>query len=82
MKFQNIIKNNVFLRCFSAFLGHKSLKKNLEARYLIEHSLIVHKKENLLWLQDYSGLDITFQLRQFKITNDLNSKNNFKISAI
>ena len=37
MKFQNVIKNNVFIRCFSAFSGQKSLKKNLEATYF-EHN--------------------------------------------
>ena len=30
MKSQNVIKNNVFLSCFSAFFGHKSLEKHLE----------------------------------------------------
>jgi hypothetical protein len=29
MIIQNVIKNDVFLRCFSSFLGQKSLKKNL-----------------------------------------------------
>jgi hypothetical protein len=28
MIIQNVIKNDVFLRCFSYFLGQKSLKKN------------------------------------------------------
>ncbi len=30
MTFQNVIKNNIFLRCFSDFLGLKSFKKNLK----------------------------------------------------
>jgi hypothetical protein len=30
MKFQNVIKNNVFLRCFSDFLGLKSFEKILK----------------------------------------------------
>jgi hypothetical protein len=28
MIIQNVIKNDIFLRCFSSFLGQKSLKKN------------------------------------------------------
>ena len=43
MKFQNVIKNNVFFSSFSVFLGHKSLEKNLEARYFHKGFRLVFK---------------------------------------
>ncbi len=43
MKFQNVIKNNVFLRCFSDFLGLKSFKKNLGATHFDKGFRLVYK---------------------------------------
>jgi hypothetical protein len=54
MKFQNVIKNNLFLLCFSAFFGQKSLKNIWEQhistkldkgyRLTYELSYLVEKK--------------------------------------